>query len=166
MSQQGTRAIRVAVADDHAILRCGIKLLIESQTDLAMAGEAGSAEELLSILSTTRPDIVLLDISMPAGSGLKVISRIRANFPGTRVIVLTMHTHTAYVRSALAAGASGFLLQTGRRYRTTIGYPGGRKRWRFCRPTVGWPRTGQRYRVPSRAHQSEGIYSVTANGRY
>jgi DNA-binding NarL/FixJ family response regulator len=105
------KKIRVAIADDHAVVRSGLKLLINSQPDLEAVGEAGTSAEVLSLVAQARPDVLLLDISMPQGSGLNVVSRVRASFPATDVVVLTMHNHPAYLRSALAAGASGFVLK-------------------------------------------------------
>lgn len=103
---------RVLVADDHAILRSGLRLLISGQTDMEVVGEAGDVEETVRLAASLHPDVVTLDLTMPGGSGLAAIAGIRAAAPSTRIVILTMHEDPAYVRSALAAGASGFLVKS------------------------------------------------------
>lgn len=104
--------IRVLIADDHAILRSGLRLLIAAEPDLEVVGEAGDFGETIRLARSLRPDVVTLDLSMPGGSGLASIERLRAAVPDTRVIVLTMHDDPAYARSALAVGASGYLAKS------------------------------------------------------
>jgi len=104
--------IRVLLADDHAILRSGLRLLIDAQADMEVVGEAGDFGEAIRLAQALAPDVVTLDLSMPGGSGLGAIERLRAAAPATRIVVLTMHEDPAYVRSALAAGASGFLVKS------------------------------------------------------
>ena len=103
--------IRILIADDHAVLRSGLRMLIGSQRDLEVVGEASDGDEAVRKVSTLRPDIALVDISMPGSSGIKAIERIREASPGTRVLVLTMHDDAAYARAALAAGASGHIVK-------------------------------------------------------
>jgi DNA-binding NarL/FixJ family response regulator len=103
---------RVLVADDHAILRSGLRLLISGQADMEVVGEAGDVEETVRLAASLHPDVVTLDLTMPGGSGLAAIAGIRAAAPSTRIVILTMHEDPAYVRSALAAGASGFLVKS------------------------------------------------------
>lgn len=104
--------IRVLIADDHAILRSGLRLLISSQTGMEVVGEAGDFDEAIRLATTLEPDVVTLDLSMPAGSGLKTIEKLRAAVPLLRIVVLTMHEDPSYVRLALAAGASGYLVKS------------------------------------------------------
>jgi DNA-binding NarL/FixJ family response regulator len=104
--------IRVLVADDHAILRSGLRLLISGQPDMEVVGEAGDFEQAIRLAKALRPDVVTLDLSMPGGAGLGAIEKLRAVAPGTRIVILTMHEDPAYVRSALAAGASGYLAKS------------------------------------------------------
>lgn len=104
--------IRVLVADDHAILRSGLRLLISGQPDMEVVGEAGDVDEAVRLARTTSPDVVPLDLSMPGGSGLAAIEKLRAAAPAARVVVLTMHEEAAYVRSAMAAGATGYLAKS------------------------------------------------------
>ena len=105
-------AIRVLVADDHAILRSGLRLLISGQPDMEVVGEAGDVAGAVELARSLQPDVITLDLTMPGGSGLGAIEKLRAAAPSARVVVLTMHEDPAYVRSALAAGASGFLVKS------------------------------------------------------
>lgn len=103
--------IRVLVADDHAVLRSGLRLLINTQSDLQVIGEAGNYEETLDAIRHTLPDVVTLDLSMPGGSGIKLVETIARDFPSVRTLVLTMHDDPAYFRMALAAGAAGYVVK-------------------------------------------------------
>ena len=104
--------IRVLIADDHAILRSGLRLLIGGQPDMQVVGEAGDFEEAIRLAKALLPDVVTLDLSMPGGAGLGAIEKLRAAAPAVRIVILTMHEDPAYVRSALAAGASGYLVKS------------------------------------------------------
>lgn len=104
--------IRVLVVDDHAVLRSGLRLLLDKEEDLEYAGEASTAEEALRGLERTRPDVVLLDLQMPGIGGLEGAQRIIDRRPGVRVLVLSMHDEADDVRRAFAAGASGYLVKT------------------------------------------------------
>lgn len=107
--------MRVVIADDHRIVRDGIRWMLSEDASIEIAGEAESGEALLELLSDTPVDIVLLDVRMPGMSGLEALERIRPEFPQVRVIVLSMHDQPAYVRRAIELGASGYLLKnTGR----------------------------------------------------
>jgi DNA-binding NarL/FixJ family response regulator len=86
-------------------------MLIGSQRDLEVVGEASDGDEVVRKVALLRPDVALVDISMPGSSGIKAIERIRAAAPATRVLVLTMHDMPAYLRAALAAGASGYVVK-------------------------------------------------------
>jgi two-component system, NarL family, response regulator NreC len=103
--------IRVLIADDHAILRAGLRMLIDSQPDMNVIGEAQNGEEAIRLAAEKRPDVVILDITMPGGGGLRAISEIRKNTPLSRVLLLTMHEEPAYLRTALASGAAGYVLK-------------------------------------------------------
>jgi two-component system, NarL family, response regulator NreC len=104
--------VRVLVVDDHAVLRSGLKLLLDKEDDLVFAGEASTAEEAIRSLERTRPDIVLLDLQMPGIGGFEGAKRIRERRPGVRVLVLSMHDEADDVRRAFAAGADGYLVKT------------------------------------------------------
>jgi two-component system, NarL family, response regulator NreC len=103
--------IRVLIADDHAVLRAGLRVLIAAQADMEVVAEAADGDEALKKSQETRPDVALLDITMPGRGGIQAIERIRQACPATRVLVLTMHDVPAYLRSALAAGATGYVVK-------------------------------------------------------
>lgn len=101
--------IRVLVADDHAVLRAGLKLLINTQPDLEVVGEASDHRQALEQALALKPDVLSLDMSMPAGNGIQVIQTLARECPQVRVLVLTMHDEPAYFRMALASGAMGYV---------------------------------------------------------
>jgi len=103
--------IRVLIADDHAVLRAGLGMLINATQDITVVGEAADGEEAVKQTKALRPNIVLLDITMPGNKGMKTLSAILETSPQTKVLILTMHEDPAYVRSALASGASGYLVK-------------------------------------------------------
>ncbi|HYG58685.1 MAG TPA: response regulator transcription factor [Symbiobacteriaceae bacterium] len=103
--------IRIALVDDHSVLRQGLRLLLETQPDLAVVGEAEDAEEGLALVRQVQPDLLLLDLSLPGMSGLELLKLVLAQAPALKVIVLTMHDDAEFVRSALMAGAFGYMLK-------------------------------------------------------
>jgi two-component system response regulator NreC len=103
--------IRVVIADDHAILRSGLKLLVGSQEDMEVVGEAADGKQAIERVRETSPDVALLDLSMPRTGGLEALQKIVQQSAATRIVVLTMYDDAAYLRSALAAGASGYVLK-------------------------------------------------------
>jgi DNA-binding NarL/FixJ family response regulator len=105
------KRIRVLIADDHAVLRAGLKLLINAQSDMEVAGEAADGPETVSQARHLDSDVVLLDLSMPGAPGTEIIERLVRLDPRPRILVLTGHDDPAYSRSALQAGASGYLVK-------------------------------------------------------
>jgi DNA-binding NarL/FixJ family response regulator len=103
--------IRVLVADDHAIVRTGIRHVLESEAGFVVVAEASTGAEALELASSLQPDVAVLDISMPGDSGLRVAAELRQRSPGTRVLILSMHDNTEYVLESLRAGAHGYLLK-------------------------------------------------------
>jgi two-component system response regulator NreC len=103
--------IRLLVADDHAVLRAGLRMLLEVQDDMAVAGEASDGVEVLQKARELRPDVVLMDLSMPGPPSGEVIRQVLRACPKTRVLVLTMHDDPAYLASAMAAGATGYVVK-------------------------------------------------------
>jgi len=103
--------IRVVIADDHAILRSGLRLLINSQPDMEVVSEAPNGEAAIQAAQETKPDVALMDLTMPRTGGMRALQEIVRVCPKTRVLVLTMHDDPAYLRSVLAAGASGYVLK-------------------------------------------------------
>jgi two-component system, NarL family, response regulator NreC len=106
-----THKIRVMIVDDHAILRAGLRMLVNAQADMEVVSEAPDGEKAVQEVRETKPDVTLLDLTMPRVGGMKALQEISRNCRETRVLVLTMHDDPAYLRSALAAGASGYLLK-------------------------------------------------------
>lgn len=104
--------IRVVIADDHTVLRSGLRMLINSQPDMEVVGEAMGGAEAVKKVRQLQPDVVLLDLTMPEQGGLPVLPSLRKACSDARVLVLTMHDDPAYVRSALAAGAVGYVVKT------------------------------------------------------
>lgn len=103
--------IRVFIADDHAVLRAGLKLLINAQADMEVVGEAGDGPAAVRGAQTTAPHVVLLDLSMPGARSMQTIEQLVRTAPKARVLVLTMHDDPAYSRAALLAGASGYIVK-------------------------------------------------------
>ncbi|MDB5334098.1 MAG: two component transcriptional regulator, LuxR family [Phycisphaerales bacterium] len=101
--------IRVLLADDHAVLRAGLRMLIDSQPDMLVSREASDGREAVTHAGGGQVDVAVVDLSMPAGGGVRAIEAIRARCPDLRVLVLSMHNDAAYVRTALAAGANGYV---------------------------------------------------------
>jgi two-component system response regulator NreC len=106
-----THKIRVMIADDHAILRAGLRMLVNAQADMEVVSEASDGEQAVQVARETRPDVALLDLTMPRVGGMKALQEMARDCREIRVLVLTMHDDPAYLRSALAAGASGYLLK-------------------------------------------------------
>ncbi len=108
--------IKVLVVDDHAILRDGIRSLLESQEDILVVGEAADGAEAIEQTGKFFPDVVLMDISMPNMNGLEATRLIKERFPQVQVLILTQHDNREYISPALQAGASGYVLKrSGRR---------------------------------------------------
>jgi DNA-binding NarL/FixJ family response regulator len=106
-----SRLVRVLLADDHAVLRSGLRLLLTSQNEYEVVGEAASGNETLALAEQLQPDLVLLDLSMPALGGLDALPTLRKLAPSARILILTMHDDPQYLRQALKHGASGYVLK-------------------------------------------------------
>jgi two-component system response regulator NreC len=105
------KKIRILIADDHAIVREGLRQLLNAHGDMEVAGEAEDGCRALEMAKSLRPDVVILDIGMPGLSGLEVISLIREALPAVQVVVLSMHAKESYVHQALSSGAVGYVLK-------------------------------------------------------
>jgi two-component system response regulator NreC len=103
--------IRVLIADDHSVLRAGLRMLLDAQSGIDVVGEAADGVEVSRRAKELRPDIVLMDLSMPGPPSGEVIRAVLRACPKTRVLILTMHDDAAYLRSALSAGATGYLVK-------------------------------------------------------
>lgn len=106
-----TVKIKVMIADDHAILRAGLRMLVNAQADMEIVSEAPDGEKAVQTARETKPDVVLLDLTMPRVGGMKALQQMAQVCDESRVVILTMHDDPAYLRSALAAGAAGYLLK-------------------------------------------------------
>jgi DNA-binding NarL/FixJ family response regulator len=106
------KPLRIVLADDHALVRAGIRVLLEGLSDVEVVGEAGDGHAALQMIVELSPDVSLLDISMPGLNGLEVTERATKAWPKTRIIILSMHADDEYVDHALRAGAAGYLLKS------------------------------------------------------
>ena len=103
--------IRVLLADDHAMVRKGFRLILEAQSDMEIAGEAGNGRDAVELAEKLHPDVVVMDVAMPELNGIEATRRLAASSPHTRVLALSMHKDSVYVREILRAGARGYLLK-------------------------------------------------------
>lgn len=102
---------RILIADDHAVLRSGLRLLLGSSGEFEVVGEASSGLETLTLAEQLQPDLILLDLSMPALGGLDALPTLRKIAPNSRILILTMHDDPQYLRQALKQGANGYILK-------------------------------------------------------
>src|SRR5947207_642862 len=105
------KAHRILLADDHVLVRAGIRSLLEKLPDIEIVGEAGNGREALHLVQAQQPNIVLMDVAMPGLNGLEAVARLKADFPEVKVIILSMHANEEYVIQALRSGACGYLLK-------------------------------------------------------
>jgi len=103
--------IKVVLVDDHAVVRSGLRLLLEAHDDIEVVGEAGNAKDAIFRARALKPDVMLLDVVMPGDSGIDVLPDLLKESPATKVLVLSMQDDPSYVREAFAAGASGYVLK-------------------------------------------------------
>jgi two-component system response regulator NreC len=103
--------IRVLIADDHAVLRSGLKLLVNHQQDMEVVAEAGTFAEAIRLGKIARPDVITLDLTMPDGNGIEKVEQVCRECSVAKVLVLTMHDDPAYLRAALSAGAAGYVVK-------------------------------------------------------
>jgi DNA-binding NarL/FixJ family response regulator len=104
-------AYRIVVADDHYLIREGLRGILEERDDLQVVGEASDGVELLFLLDKVKPDLVILDISMPNLKGIEAARQIKMKYPGIKILILTMHREKEYLYEAIHAGVEGFLLK-------------------------------------------------------
>ena len=102
---------RILLADDHAILRSGLRLMLAAHEELEIVGETSTGAETLTQTEILQPDLILLDLSMPGISGLDILPVLRKSAPGVKILVLTMHDDKHYLQQALRSGASGYVLK-------------------------------------------------------
>jgi len=112
MTDNGEKAIRVILADDHVVVRAGIRQFLEQNSDMQVVAEASNGQEACELLEKLKPDVAVLDIQMPLMSGIEVTRWIRANKLPIGVLVLTAYDDDPYVQAVLQAGANGYVLKT------------------------------------------------------
>jgi len=105
------KRIRILLADDHAVVRQGFKMILNAQADMEIVGEAGNGRQAVELAEQLRPDVVVMDVSMPELNGIEATRRLASSLPHARVIALSMHKDSVYVREILRAGARGYLLK-------------------------------------------------------
>lgn len=105
------RKIRVLLADDHTILRAGLRMMLNAQADIEVVGEASDGKQAISEAQRLTPDVILMDITMPECNGIEATRQVKRLLPETRVLVLTMHENEEYLFQGLRAGASGYILK-------------------------------------------------------
>ena len=103
--------VRVALCDDHAVVRSGLRRILDAEDDLEVVGEAGSVREAVAVAETCRPDVFVMDLGLPDGSGIAATNEVVRVSPATRVLVLSVHDDVAYLRRAFEAGAVGYLVK-------------------------------------------------------
>jgi two-component system response regulator NreC len=106
-----TEPIRIVLADDHTVLRSGLRLLLDNQPHLKVVAEASTGTQALALATEHQPDVLLLDINMPEADGLTIIPQVRQTSPQTKILILTMHEDGNYLQQAIQAGAAGYLLK-------------------------------------------------------
>jgi two-component system response regulator NreC len=105
------KRIRILLADDHAVVRQGFRMILSAHPDLEIVGEAGNGREAVDLAASLRPDVVVMDVAMPELNGIEATRRLTADNPHVRVVALSMHKDSVYVREILRAGARGYLLK-------------------------------------------------------
>jgi two-component system, NarL family, response regulator NreC len=105
------KRIRILLADDHAVVRQGFRMILAAQPDMEIVGEAGNGREALELAGSLKPDVVVMDVAMPELNGIEATRRLAEFAPHARVIALSMHKDSVYVREILRAGARGYLLK-------------------------------------------------------
>ena len=103
--------VRVALCDDHGVVRSGLRRILAAEPDLEVVGEAGTISEAVALAAAERPDVFVMDLNLPDGSGITATATVRKVSPATRVLVLTVHDDVAYLRRAFDAGADGYVLK-------------------------------------------------------
>jgi len=104
-------SIRILIADDHGLLRAGLRALLNAEPDMEVAGEVSNGHEALRLAGELRPDIVLLDLVMPGLGGIEIARQLRKSLPDTRTLILTVHEDVGLLREAIQAGAAGYLIK-------------------------------------------------------
>src|ERR1044071_8221144 len=127
---------RVLLADDHKLVRSGFRAMLETLGNIEIVAETGDGREALELIRIHRPDVVLLDITMPSLTGIEVATRVAAEFQSVRVIILSMHTSEDYIARAVRAGVSGYLLKNADPVELELALRAAMNREMYLSPTV------------------------------
>lgn len=106
-----TEVIRVALCDDHAVVRRGLQLILEAEADMVVVGESGNVAAAILVAKEMQPDVFVMDLGLPDGSGIAATAELHRVSPGTKVLILTVHDDVAYLRLAFRAGAAGYVVK-------------------------------------------------------
>ncbi|MGA7234205.1 MAG: response regulator transcription factor [Bryobacteraceae bacterium] len=106
-----TRQTRVLLADDHVLIRAGLRMVVDAQPDLTVVGEAGDGREAVAMAESLKPDVMVMDIGMPTLNGIEAAHQVREKLPATQIVMLSMHSDEGYVLRSLKAGAKAYLLK-------------------------------------------------------
>jgi DNA-binding NarL/FixJ family response regulator len=160
---------RVVLADDHVLVRQGLKKLVETAPDLEVVGEAGDGLALLSLLQQVKPDLLVIDISMPHVRGIEAIQEAKALYPDLKALVLTMHRDVHLLRAAMAAGASGYILKEDADQQLFDAIDALRQGREYVSPRLAEPQaadwTGTPRLAPGAGRQTGGLGRLTARER-
>ena len=107
-----TDTIRILLVDDHKVLRAGLRALLEAESDMLVVGEASTGEEGVESVKRLKPDVVVMDLTMPGAGGLEALRQIKEHDPNSRVLILTMHPEDEYLLAVLEAGGNGYVRKT------------------------------------------------------
>jgi len=103
--------IDVLITDDHGVLRAGLRVLLNRESDIQVVGEAADGEQALQLCATFKPDVVLMDVSIPGDDGIETTRKLKASWPDVRVLILTVHEDSSLLQEAIRAGASGYIVK-------------------------------------------------------
>ena len=156
-------ATSVLIADDHGVVREGVRRLVEAENDIQVCAEASDGREVLEQVDIHHPEVVVMDITMPRLGGLETLERLRAKHPDLRVILLSVHSDPPFVRSAIALGADAYVLKNGRASEIVTALRAVAKGGSYFSPTVAREIVEQ-MRQPKRA-QDEPFSVLTSRER-
>jgi DNA-binding NarL/FixJ family response regulator len=150
----------VLVADDHGIVREGLRRLLDAESDLEVIGEARDGREVLQQVDEHKPEVVVLDISMPRLGGLETLERLRASHPEVKVILLSVHSDAPFIQSAISLGADGYVLKNGRAVEIVTAIRAVTKGGSYFSPVVAREIVEQLRTPQARSHEPFSVLST------